>query len=147
MKVIKIEKALLAFAFFAVASDTGTNFDELEADVKDNGGTVEKVADDLVVIKVGGADYTLPLNFAVVINGGVGKVVSKEVFETEYAGVIDEDGFIERVAKLETGFNDLLALGGRLTAVETNLAKLASVTGSVAKSDGKSKADKGAGKE
>lgn len=152
MKVIKIEKALLAFAFFAVANDTGTNFDELEADVKDNGGTVEKVADDLVVIKVGGADYTLPLNFAVVINGGIGKVVSKEVFETEYAGVIDEDGFdldgfIERVAKLETGFNDLLALGGRLTAVETNLTKLASVTGSVAKADGKSKTDKGADKE
>ena len=106
----------------------------------------------IVVIKVGGADYTLPLNFAIVINGGVGKVVSKEVFETEYAGVIDEDGFyldgfIERVAKLETGFNDLLALGGRLTAVETNLVKLASVTGSAVKSDGKSKADKSVDKE
>lgn len=94
----------------------------------------------MVVIKVGGADYTLPLNFAVIINGGVGKVVSKEVFETEYAGV-DEDGFVERIAKLETGLNDLLALGGRLTAVETNLAKLAS-----AKSDGKAKGDKGADK-
>ena len=143
MKVIKIEKALLAFVFFAVANDTGTTFDELEAAVKAEGGTVEKVADDLVVIKVGSADYTLPLNFAVVISGGVGKVVSKEVFETEYASVIDEDGFdldgfIERVAKLETGFNDLLALGGRLTAVETYLAKLKSGC-SVGKSDGRSK--------
>lgn len=132
MKVIKLEKALLAFAFLVVAGDTGTNFDELEADVTAEGGTVEKVADDLVVIKVGGADYTLPLNFAVVISGGVGKVVSKEVFDTEYASIGGGDDLLERVAKLETGFNDLLALGGRLTAVETNLAK----------SDDKSKAGK-----
>ena len=150
MKVIKIEKALLAFAFLAVANDTGTSFSELEADVKAEGGAVEKVADDLVVIKLGGADYTLPLNFAVVINGGVGKVVSKEVFETEYAITSNEDGFdldgfIERVAKLETGFNDLSALGGRLTAVETAIAKLTSGC-SAAKADGKVKADNGADK-
>lgn len=109
MKVIKIEKALLAFAFFVAANDTGTNFAELEAEVKAEGGTIEKVANDLVIIKVGGTDYTLPLNFAVVINGGVGKVVSKEVFEAEYASVIGDDGFdldglVERVAKLETYF-------------------------------------------
>lgn len=37
MKVVKIEKALLAFVFLAVANATGTNFDELEADVKAEG--------------------------------------------------------------------------------------------------------------
>ena len=143
MEVVEIERALTAFAFFATAGDTGNNFKELEADAKAAGGTVEKIADDLVVIKLGSSDYTLPLNFAVVINGGVGKVVSKAVFEAEYAGVIGEDGFdlngfIERVAEVETGFNDLLALGGRLTAVETAIAKLTSV-GAVGKSDSKAK--------
>ena len=147
MKVIKIEKALLAFAFLAVANDTGTNFSELEADVKAEGGTVEKVADDLVVIKLGDADYTLPLNFAVVINGGVGKVVSKEVFETEYAITSNEDGFdldgfIERVTELETRFNDLLALGGRLSVDEPYVAKQTS-SGSVGKAKGDKDTDKG----
>lgn len=144
MKVIKIEKALMAFTFFAVDNDDLTNFEDLEDNVKSEGGTVEKVADDLVVIKLDGSEYTLPLNFAVIIDGCVGKVVSKEVFDTEYVCVVDVDGFdlngfIERVTKLETEVNDLLALGGRLTAVETNIAKLASVTGSITKSDSKAK--------
>lgn len=134
MKVIKIEKALLAFAFFAVANDTGTNFNELETDVKTSGGTVERVSDDLVVIRLDGANYTLPLNFAVIINGGVGKIVSKEVFETEYTIDIvgdsfDFNGFIERIAKLEVAVD-----------------KLASASGADPKSINKKKGEKGADK-
>lgn len=111
MKVIKIEKPMLAFAFLITAE--GTNFEELEADVKENGGTIESISDDLVVIKINGADYTLPLNFAVIINGGVGKIVSRELLEAEYIHVIDDDfdldGLVERVNKLEAELNSLAA--------------------------------------
>ena len=135
MRVVKLEKPIVAYVFkIQSVTDGGvedTNFAELEADVKADGGTVEKVSDDLVVVKVGGAEYTLPLGFAV-LPSMAGKIVSAGVFEQEYAELVGDDGFdlesvvglIDRVGKLEVELVELVALSGRLTAVETVVAGL-----------------------
>lgn len=116
MKVLKIEKAMLAFIFFVVNGED--SFDYLEKDVKSEGGTVERVSDNLAIVSIDGASYTLPLGFAVIINGGVGKIVSQEVFDNEYVG---ED----------SGYGSLFdSLNGRLIAVEEEIAKLKATAGS-----------------
>lgn len=113
MRALKVEKAMLAFTFFIV--DGKDSFDYLEDDVKQAGGTVERVSDNLAIIKIGGADYALPLGFAVIINGGVGKILSQEVFDNEYVCVVDTDelamnNIAERLASIESKLADLSKL-------------------------------------
>lgn len=123
MKVVKIERAMLAFAFFAVGNDEGTNFPELEADVKAEGGTVERVAGDLVTIHFEGTGYTLPLDFAIIISRGVGKVISKEIFLSEYISVVEEpsisvDEIVGRIDSLQNSMQDFVSVSPRLAALE-----------------------------
>ena len=128
MKALKTEKAMLAFTFFVI--DGEDSFDYLENDVKSEGGTVERVSDNLAIVKIGGADYALPLGFAVIINGGVGKIVSQEVFDNEYVCIVDigdEDN------------SSVASINVRLTAVEEEIAKLKATAGSNTKSRGKVK--------
>lgn len=124
MKALKTEKAMLAFTFFII--DGEDSFDYLEDDVKQAGGTVERVSDNLAIVKIGGADYALPLGFAVIINGGVGKIVSQEVFDNEYVCVVDTD---------ELAMNNIAE---RLTSIESKLADLSKLV-STTKSRGKVK--------
>lgn len=85
MQVNKRIKSMTAYVFYADAD--GTNFKELEAEVKSDGGSVEQVADDLIVIRSAGGEFTLPLGFAVVISGGTGKVMTRNVFTEDYEQV------------------------------------------------------------
>ena len=90
MQVNKRIKSMTAYVFYADAD--GTNFKELEAEVKSDGGSVEQVADDLIVIRSAGGEFTLPLGFAVVISGGTGKVMTRDVFLGDYEQVGSSGG-------------------------------------------------------
>lgn len=131
MQVFEIESPIMAYAF--VANADGTNYDDLSAEVIADGGVIEQVADDLVVIKIGGANITLPLGFAVVLDGtGVGKVMNHDKFTEKYVaadgldvGAVGADvALVERVTELEKQLADVVALGGRLVAVETAVASI-----------------------
>ena len=103
MQVFKIEQPLVAFKF--VATDKGNNFDELSADVKGVGGTVEQLGDALVAIRGVGVEVRLPLGFGVVYDGGVGKVMPVDVLDGQYvavgAGEFDLDDLVARLEKVE----------------------------------------------
>ena len=103
MQVFKIEHPLVAFKF--VATDKGNNFDELSADVKGVGGTVEQLGDALVAIRGVGVEVRLPLGFGVVYDGGVGKVMPVDVLDGQYvavgAGEFDLDDLVARLEKVE----------------------------------------------
>ena len=102
MQVFKIEQPLVAFKF--VATNKGNNFDELSADVVAAGGTVEQLGDALVVVRGVGAEVRLPLGFGVVYDGGVVKVMSVDVLDSQYvvgAGEFDLDDLVARLEKVE----------------------------------------------
>ena len=103
MQVFKIEQPLVAFKF--VATDKGNNFDELSADVVAAGGTVEQLGDALVAVRGVGAEVQLPLGFGVVYDGGVVKVMSVDVLDSQYvavgAGELDLDDLVARLEKVE----------------------------------------------
>ena len=103
MQVFKIEHPLVAFKF--VATDKGNNFDELSADVKGAGGTVEQLGDALVAIRGVGVEVRLPLGFGVVYDGGVGKVMPVDVLDGQYVAVgvgeFDLDDLVARLEKVE----------------------------------------------
>lgn len=123
MRLVKIEKPLVAYVFKRGTGDDDTNFAELEADVKADGGTVERVADDLVIISIGGGKHTLPLNFGV-FPALAGKIVSASTLEEDYAEIVDGggfdlDGLLQRVTKIESDFPTFAT---RLTTLESKLA-------------------------
>lgn len=103
MQVFKKQQPLVAFKF--VANGKGNNFDALSADVTANGGTAELIGDNLVAIRGVGTDVTLPIGFAVVFSGGIGKIINVNSFDTEYEELSDApfdlDGLVVRVEKLE----------------------------------------------
>lgn len=103
MQVFKIEQPLVAFKF--VATDKGNNFGELSADVVAAGGTAEQLGDALVAIRGIGVEVRLPLGFGVVYDGGVGKVMSAHVLDSQYVGVgageFDLDDLVARLEKVE----------------------------------------------
>ena len=108
MHVFKSEQPLVAFKF--VATDKGNNFDELSADVKAAGGTVEQLGDALVAIRGVGAEAQLPLGFGVVYDGGVGKVMPVDVLVSQYVSVgplVDLDDLVARLGKVETELGKL----------------------------------------
>lgn len=112
MKIIKTEKPLTAFLF--TVTDTGTNFAKLEEEVRAEGGAIEQIADDLVIISLNGTDYTLPLGFVLILGNSNEKIVSKDTFDTTYICIMDDDypdfdKLIERIEKLEVGFEKLVS--------------------------------------
>lgn len=108
MKVFKYEKPSTAYVFERVGD--GDNFNDLVADVALDNGTVERVADDLVVIHINGGSFTLPIGFAVFPNAA-GKTMYASVFRDEYGEVgADEHGVDElkaRISNLETAVKTL----------------------------------------
>lgn len=128
MQVVKLENPTMAYPFVSQVETDGQvdNFVQLEADVKADGGTIEKVADDLVVIHLDGTSYTLALGFVLIVDGtGIGKVMSADMFNDSYtdiskAGVGGD--VAERLAQVEVGLADLGALASRVVALETALA-------------------------
>lgn len=103
MRVYETAEPIKAYVFELV--DGNVRFDELESDVRADGGYVERKADDLVVVNVGGNVWTLPLGFAVVVESGVGRIIKAAEFRKRYVGADEVDGDIdyklsEAVAKL-----------------------------------------------
>lgn len=126
MQVVKLENPTMAYPFVSVAETDGQvdNFAQLEADVKADGGTIEKVADDLVVIHLDGTSYTLALGFVLIVDGtGIGKVMSADMFNDSYTDISKVGADVaERLAQVEVGLADLGALASRVVALETALA-------------------------
>ena len=122
MQVFKTEQPLVAFKF--VATDKGNNFDELSADVVAAGGTVEQLGDALALVRGVGTEVRLPLGFGVVYDGGVGKVMSVDVLDSQYvavgAGELDLDNLLMRTDKVSEQVDDLVA---RLKKVEKAVAE------------------------
>lgn len=117
MQVFKIEQPLVAFKF--VATDKGNNFDELSADVVAAGGTAEQLGDALAQVRGVGAEVRLPLGFGVVYDGGVGKVMSVDVLDSQYVEARAGEDLDDLVARLEKVEKAVAGKGRRLVAEKT----------------------------
>lgn len=138
MQVVKLENPTMAYPFVSQVETDGQvdNFVQLEADIKADGGTIEKVADDLVVIHLDGTSYTLALGFVLIVDGtGIGKVMSADMFNDSYTDIskVGVGDVAERLAQVEVGLADLGALASRVVALETALANKQTRSKSVGK--------------
>lgn len=111
MKVSEIKNPIIAYSFIANAG--GTNYYDLSSEVIADGGTIEQIADEVVVININSMNITLHLGFTVVIDGtGISKVMKYDQFTRKYT----------EVKNLDTQ-TEIIALNERLTALENKLNK------------------------
>lgn len=120
MQVFKIEPSVLALELLAVAD--GNNFDELDKEVKEIGGSAELISDELARVEVKGRSYELPIGYVLVFDGGYthakgrehigyARLINKAQFDNEYVSAkereFDLDDLAARVAKIETEIGKL----------------------------------------
>lgn len=117
MKVSKTIAPLTAYFFDATVD--GNNLEDLSADVSADGGVVEAIDDNTVSISVEAGTFTLPINSALVIEGGIGKIVYKEQFFLNYTimygGTSDMSSIAaveKRLLKLETKMEQFTKTAG-----------------------------------
>ena len=129
MYVYKRVPPLVAYLFAATAE--GDNFDELAAEVLGDGGNAER-SGEAAVLRLGGAEYHLPLNMALVVENGIGRLLSAEAFREQY----------ESAARLEAWEasveSRLAALAAKVAGEETTGAE---------KSEGKAAPKRGGSRE
>ena len=144
MKVFKIVKPFTAYSFKATAD--GNNLTELENEVSGDGGVVERVNDEVVVVKIGGISQTLPIGFTVLIDEkSVARVISNEQFAESYVDANGEAATLPevneiaaRAASLEEEVSELKKLADSVAVLD---ARISAMEAAVAES-GKKKADK-----
>lgn len=97
MRVVKVKNPITAFEF--IATSDGNNLNALSVEVSDAGGTVRSASDTIAQIQLKGRTYDLPIGYALVFDGGV-RLLSSKQFHTEYAPFAQVD-LADRVGKLE----------------------------------------------
>lgn len=130
MRMYEVAKPITAYVF--ELKNGNIRFAELEADVKKDGGFVERKADDLVVITVAEGVFTLPLGFAVVIENGVGRTLKSEIFHANFAEATE-------VSEVELDYDKVNKELEALTARVTELEKQTPPSESKAKGKSKTK--------
>lgn len=126
MRVYEIIAPLVAYSF--VATEDGNNLKELTEDVANDGGVVIANGDNAVIIKVGAGEFTVPIGFALLVDGGVGKIISQQKLEQDFVFIdgandgVDLSTAYKRISALEAMVE---LLDGRLKAVEAKGAETA----------------------
>lgn len=114
MLVYKNIEPLKAYAFISTAD--GNNFSELAEAVANDGGSIVSKGDDFVLVKTEAGEFTLPIGYALVIDGGVGKLISYESFKTSFTPASSVNVDIQNSI---TELKDMVET--RLKAVETKV--------------------------
>lgn len=129
MRVHKIPAQSTAY-LFSTTKD-GDNFNELSKDVRNDGGSVTYNGNSSVIIKVTEGEFNVPLGFALVIEGGIGKIINETEFTIKYEQVEKQNlrgeftKFEEHLLMLQNSLEDLAT---RLEAFENKQDKSRSKT-------------------